>query len=199
MRKSGRRSIWAPTDSATGRVNRSGYEECESRARHTKDVTYFFDKQSGMPLKIASLYHRDGRDIALMEWEVVSLEKVQGHYFPISSKTTSYRFSKSNSDNHMYYTIKSHFDKIVFNKTYSASSFRPIFQPGVIVRDWVRKKSYTVPGGSKKDAQSRKSDVLSEGGREATVWSLLNSESMLLVIACCVVLAGTLLRFFKKL
>jgi len=112
------------------------------RWRVPQDHVYYLDRATSIPLKVESFKNQAARDAAepLWVWTAESLDKVQGHFIPLNCQMVRFKPNV---------TWKYHVESVVFNKEYTASTFWPVLQPGVFVRDFISQKSYKVPGAEK--------------------------------------------------
>jgi hypothetical protein len=89
------------------------------------DMTYEFDKVTGIPLKVSGLYVRGGKKEALQVWEALRLERREGHLFPVSSRTVQYKFDSRTDEWVVRMTIDETSLKVAFAKQFPPATFRP--------------------------------------------------------------------------
>ncbi len=112
----------------------------------TLDQVFYLDQATSVPLKVEAFRDQASREKKepLWVWTAQSLDKVQGHFVPLKSTQTSYL-----KDGSPETTWDFHVESIEFDKEYPASTFTPVFQPGVTVLDGFTNKTYEAPGVKK--------------------------------------------------
>lgn len=111
-----------------------------------QDQVFYLDQATSIPLKVETFRDQASREKKepLWVWTAQSLDKVQGHFVPLKSTETLY--AKDGSPQLAY---DFHVESIEFDKEYPASTFTPVFQPGVTVLDGFTNKAYEAPGVKK--------------------------------------------------
>jgi Protein of unknown function (DUF1559) len=111
-----------------------------------QDHVFYLDKETSIPLKVASYRDQSARDKdqPLWVWTAESLDKVHNHYVPLKSREISYTETREPSYEWTF-SVRS----IDFNKDYADSVFWPTLEPGAGVLDTILSKGYEVPGGQK--------------------------------------------------
>ncbi|MEO6807667.1 MAG: hypothetical protein ABI353_00955 [Isosphaeraceae bacterium] len=112
------------------------------------DMVYHLDRETALPLEVRCFDAGADRanDTPQWYWEARSFDRLgDGRYWPMRSADFIYGPTKGGGTK-LYTSREIRVESILFNKTYSASSFRPPEEPGASVLD-PHNKQYVVPGG----------------------------------------------------
>ena len=119
---------------------------------HSQSLVYSLDKATGVPLRVAAYRNPDKvrENVPNWVWSAPTLDQVGKRHIPKSS-TLSY-FMSVKADNGEQVNKLDILQSIrVVNVEYDlalpASTFWPVFQPGVVVTDEIKRTTVTVPGG----------------------------------------------------
>ena len=128
-----------------------------------QDLVYHLDKETSIPLKVESFRDRASFDAGkpLWVWTADKLERVDGH--PVVRDSTQVDYAAGGAEPAFTRTFR--VESIAFDKDYPASTFWPVFQPGVGVLDVIAGKSYREPGA---DPEAEVDASASRGGEAAT-------------------------------
>jgi len=123
------------------------------RWSYPQDHVYYLDSATSIPLKVESFKNQAALDKKrpLWTWTAESLDRVQNHVLPLTSKMVSYG-EDGQPDFQWNYRVLS----AVFDKNHPDSTFWPAMEPGVFVVDSIRSKSYEVPGAEKMASIAKK-------------------------------------------
>jgi hypothetical protein len=140
-----------------------------------QDHVYYLDKATSIPLKVESFQDQSARDQKkpLWVWTAESLDKIQGHFVPLKSRTVAQSDDPGSS-----FTWTHRVQSIEFDNDFPATIFWPVLDPGVWMLDTISNKKYRVPGGqSETPSATAKAAEISQPVRAAppSDWNMMIS------------------------
>ena len=110
-----------------------------------QDHVYSLDHATGIPLQVAAYLDHPARarEEPVWTWTASSLDEVAGHHIPLRSRSVvPVRGPEPGITRTYDYTVSS----VVYNQPYAASTFWPVYQPGLGIDDTITKKTSVAPG-----------------------------------------------------
>ena len=153
------------------------------------DLTYYIDLQTGVPLQLEMA--RDG--VKLLTWSALSFDEIDGRHLARSSEEIGWA-----ADGTASRSRRETITFVKFDGTYPLATFRPTIEPGILIKDAV-KRTMTLPkqvstesslgklGGPQPDA---KTEAVPPRGWDAWASPVFLGGGVLLVV----VAAGLALR-----
>jgi hypothetical protein len=108
-----------------------------------QDQIFHLDRATSIPLKVEAFKDEADRNAKkpLWVWTAQSLDKVDGHFVPLSSEMIAY-----SEDSQPAFKWRFRVQSIAFDKVFPTAMFWPTLQPGVTVLDAIAGKTRQVPG-----------------------------------------------------
>ena len=113
-----------------------------------QDLVYDLDKETSVPVRVRSYGRRFNRetfegDTPNWDWTALTLDTVDGYHLPLRSSHVSHARAGGKATAEKRSSSEIVVESVHFNKSFPASTFWPVVEPGVLVRDLIKKTTTT--------------------------------------------------------